>query len=432
MAKLRAIIGVLALSLSLFSCATTKFGEGGGDTAAEIRKLQRQLLIKPNDPPALRDLGVLYFQARQYELARLNLYRSFMQVEDDPRTIFYYGMTLEYLGDVDGALRVYINYSDVAASSQYQKLIEGRYRTLTREAVQKQFQKLLADEQKLGTEKISPKAVAVFPLAYQGSDPKYEALGKGLSEMMLIDLGQVKNLQVIERIRIEALLEELKFGQTDKVDPTTAPRFGKLLSAGRVVSGAFNVNNLNLRMDVAAWDVINKKYPDLKSSADELDNLFKVEKEVVFSIIKELGIILTPEERDRIQFIPTKNTFAFMNYCLGLKSEDARDFQGARVYYNQAASFDPNFGLAKTKVAAMEALSIAGGPKEKALSVAEQAEPGGKKTKKKAGMNLVIERLQHLGDGIGSPFRPGQDDRKPAQEVVEAGILPEPPKPPGR
>ncbi|MEK7249282.1 MAG: CsgG/HfaB family protein, partial [Bacteroidota bacterium] len=315
------------------------------------------------------------------------------------------------------------------------KLIEGRYRTLTREVVQRQFQMILADEEKLGTERIAPKAVAVFPLAYQGTDPKYDALGKGLSEMMLIDLGQVKNLQIIERIRIETLLEELKFGQTDKVDRTTAPRLGKLLSAGRVVSGTFNVNNYNLRMDVAAWDIINKKFPDLKTESDDLDNLFKVEKQLVFNIIKELGVTLTPEEREKIQFIPTRNAFAFIMYCLGLKSEDARDYRGARVYYNQAATVDPNFGLAKTKIATIEAFTLAGGAKENALVAAEQIEPGSKKTKKGNLTNLVIDRLGHLGDSIGSTFRPGQDDRRPVQEGVEAvevRLLPEPPRPPGK
>ncbi|MEO8168055.1 MAG: CsgG/HfaB family protein, partial [bacterium] len=271
---------------------------------------------------------------------------------------------------------------------------------------------------------------AVFPLAYQGTDPKYDALGKGLSEMMIIDLGQVKSLTMVERIRIEALLDELRFGQSKKVDPATAPRLGKLLGAGKIVSGAFNVSNNNLRMDVAAWDVVNKKYPELKTKADDLDNLFKIEKEIVFGVIKELGITLTPEERDRVQFIPTKNTLAFINYCLGLQNEDARDFQSAKVYYNQAVSIDPNFGLAKTKLAAAEALNIGGGSKEEALLVADQIDPSSKKKKDK--INLVLDRLRNLEIGIGIPFREGQDDRKGAQEAADGLLLPGPPPPPNR
>ncbi len=421
---LLAIIFIITLS----SCASVYYESAPADYATDLARLQRQLLIRPNDPTMLRDLGILYFQSKKYDLARPQLSRSYELKGDDPRTIFYYGMTLEYLGESEAALRVYINYTDVSSFSQTRKLIEGRYRILTREIIQRQFQALLVDEQKLKTERIVPKAVAVFPLAYQGTDKKYDALGKGLSEMMLIDLGQVKSLTMIERIRIEALLGELEFGQSKKVDPSTAPRLGKLLGAGKIVSGAFNVNKNNLRMDVAAWDVVNKKYPELKTKADDLDNLFKVEKEIVFGVIKELGITLTPEEREKVQFIPTKNILAFISYCLGLQNDDARDFQSARVYYNQASTLDPNFGLAKTKLAAAEALSLGGGTKEEALLVAEQMDPSAKK--KKDRINLVMDRLNNLEYGIGIPFKNGQDDRKAAQEAADGVLLPGPPLPP--
>lgn len=420
--------------LALCSCASLQ--EGGGDSADDMRRLQRQLLLRPNDPEALRDIGVISFRSKQYESAKIHLVRSYLQVGDDPRTIFYYGMTLEYLGDIDGALRVYINYTDVPSSSQYRKLIEGRYLTLTRDVVQRQFQKLLEEEQKLGLERIVPKAVAVFPLAYQGTDPKYEALGRGLSEMMLIDLGQVKGLQVLERIRVDALLEELKFGQTAYVDKATAPRVGKLLSAGRVISGAFNVNNYNLRMDVAAWDIVQRKFPDPTTKSDDLDNMFRIEKELVFSIIKDLGITLTAEEHDRIERVPTRSTFAFINYCLGLKNEQARDYRAARVYYGEAASLDPDFNLAKVKRDAAEAMIVAGGPKENALLAAEEFETGGKGAARRAQSRLVTDRLRHLGYGVGNTFTSGEDDRKSAQEAGRGGAaigrLPEPPQPPGR
>lgn len=426
---------LIGMSASLLgSCVTVKTPGGDEDYSGDIRQLLRQLAANPDDPAALREIGIRYFLTRQFDQAKLHLFRSYMRAEDDPKTIFYYGLTLEYMGDIQGALAVYIHYSEVSSFSPYRKLIEGRYRALTREMIKQQFQSLLANEPQLGAERMSPKAVAVFPLAYQGTDQKYEALGKGISEMVLIDLGQIKSLTLIERIRIEALLEELKFGQSKFVDRGTAPRLGKLLSAGRVVSGSFNVSNDKLRMDVAAWDVVGRKFPDFKTKSDDLENLFKIEKELVFTIIRDLGITLTQEERRRIQFIPTKNILAFMNYCLGLKSEDAYDYQGAKVYYNEALRIDPTFELAKTKAAAAEALSVAGGPKERALLAAQQVDPTRKRQMNR--INLVWGRLNNLGNGVGMLFKPGQDDRKPIEELETSGLgislLPEPPPPPQR
>lgn len=424
----------IAVALVCASCATVQKPTGEQDYSQDIRQLLRQLAAHPDDPSVLRELGIRYFLTKQFDAAKLNLYRAYSRAADDPKTIFYYGLTLEYMGDMQGALAVYITYTDVSSFSPYRKLIEGRYRTLTREIIRQQFQSLLANEQQLGVERMSPKAVAVFPLAYQGTDPKFEALGKGMSEMLLIDLGQIKSLTLIERIRIESLLEELKFGQSKFVDLKTAPRLGKLLSAGRVVSGSFNVSGNKLRTDVAAWDVVNGKFPALKSRADDLENLFKLEKEIVFAVLRELGITPTAEERQRIQFIPTRNILAFMSYCMGLKSEDAYDYQAAKVYYNEAVKIDPSFELAKTKAAAAEALAAGGGPKEGALLAAQQADPI--KRLRRSRINLVLNRFDNLGNGTGSLFRPGQDDRKPLEELSQAGlgvdVLPDPPPPPSR
>lgn len=412
--------------LLLPSCAATRNGAGGSD---DLERLQRQLQFRPDDPAALRDIGVIYFQEKQYALAKERLARSYAQVADDPRTMFYYGMTLEYLNDTTGALAVYINYTELSPLSQFKKLIEARFRTLTQAVVKSQVRAALAAEATLGFDSLARTAVAVFPLKYQGSDPKYQVLGKGLAEMILVDLAQVRSLNVIERIRIEAVMNELKFAQSDKVDKGTAPRVGKLLSAGNVVTGTFNVFGWNLRMDVAAWDIVGKKFPELKTESDELDKLFKIQKQIVFKILADLGITPTPEEQQAIMRTPTRNVLAFMSYCLGLRSEDAFDFKAARVYYNQASGLDPSFDLAKTKAATAEGMVLAGGPKENALNAAEAIDPT-LKPKKKGRLNLLTQRLSNLESNLGAPFRPGQDDRKPAEEVLESGVLPEPPLPP--
>lgn len=420
-----------SLALLLSACAGVRQTDTGKKPLLDRIELLQQLLLTPEEPTLLRDLGIYYFQSQLYDSARTYLYRSYVLVHNDPRTLFFYGMTLEYLRDEESALRVYFNYSEVATDSPYRKLTEGRYRALTHELIKRQVQQLLAQEKTLGTERVSPKAVAVFPLIYQGTDAKYEALGKGLSEMLLIDLGQVKSLTVVERIRIESLLQELQFSQSDKVERETAPRMGKLLSAGRIVSGTFNVNEFVLRADVATWDVVNKRFPDLKTESDELNNLFKMQKEMVFRIIRDLGITLTQDERDKILLVPTKSVFAFMNYCYGLKSEGRLDYREARAYYSEAARLDPGFELAKSKALSMAALGVAGESKEKALAAAEQIEPGLRILRRKARTNLTLDRLYHLGFGIGSTFKPGQDDRKPLEEALGIGKLPEPPRPPG-
>jgi len=424
---------VIILPLLMCSCATVKNDEGGSDYRKSIRRLQERLVTNPQDVESLRDLGVIYFQTKQYKQAKEYLKKASELNSNDAKTMFYFGMTLESENNKKGALAVYINYTDFSALSSYRKLMEGRYQALTRELIQEQFRTLIAQEETLTKKELPRNSVAVFPLVYQGKDTKFSSLGLGLSEMMIIDLAKVKKLKLIERIRVDELMNELRFGASSAVDPTTAPRLGRFLTAGRIVGGTFNVSDDNsLRLDVASLDVTSNKGPQAVSEADALDNLFKIEKEIVFKVIKDMGLPVSREERESIQSIPTKNLQAFFAYSLGLEKEAAGDFEAAGVYYKQAGSLDPSFGPAVGKAGSAEALSLAGGSKEKALASAYKADPPPKPDA--TGTSLVTDRVGKLQNGIGSGFMPGEDSRKPAEEAANSGApvgeLPAAPPPP--
>ncbi|MBI4535480.1 MAG: hypothetical protein HY708_04320 [Ignavibacteriae bacterium] len=427
---------LLSLALAFTDCATVKNGDSISvdDYRRQIASLQSKLSVNPGNADFLRELGVIYFLVKEYPQAKEHLERSYYIQPGDAKTIFYYGMALETLNNQQGALAVYINYTDFSALSPYRKLIEGRYRALTRDIIEQQVQKLIADEAQLGEQNLSPATVAVFPLSYQGTDQKYATLGKGLSELMISDLAQVARLKLVERIRIEALLTELRFATSDKVDPASAPRLGKLLSAGRIVSGTYNVSADNvMRVDVVSLDILERQFPPPATQTDALENLFRLQKDLVFDVLDKMGITLTRVERERIERIPTRNLQAFILYSIGIERDDARDFDGAAVYYQQAVSLDPGFSQAKTKAEAAEALSAAG-TKDRAVASAHKADPPPPPDAEALGSDFVNKRLETLGSNIGSSFYPSQDTRKPAEEGSNAGApvgdLPKPPPPP--
>jgi TolB-like protein len=349
--------------------------------------------------------------------------------------MFYLGMTLEYERDRTAALAIYINYSDFSPLSRYRSLMEGRYQAITRELIREQFRVLLSEEQDLNARETPKNSVAVFPLVYQGENERFAGLGIGLSEMMITDLGQVSELRLIERIRIEELEKELRFGTSGVVDQSTAPRVGHLLSAGRIVSGTFTVSGDNtMRMDVSTLDVGAASPREPTTESDALENLFKMQKEVVFKLIKDMGITLTRAEREKIQRIPTKNLQAFIAYSLGLEKEGEGDYEAAGVYFRQANELDPNFEPAQKKIESVEAISMAGGPKEHALASAYSSDPPPPPDAGERGGNLITDRIGKVQGNIGSGFVPGQDSRKPAEEATGAGAavgeLPPPPPPP--
>lgn len=417
----------------LSSCVTVRYDEDIANYGRQIARLQKIIIDNPRNAGALRDLGVIRFQARQYQQGKELLKRALDVDPDDSKALFYYGMTLETEENTQAALATYIRYTDVSSLSPYRRLLEGRYRELSYRIIQQQLQELVASEERLG-DTMSPTAIAVFPLSYQGTDKKYETLGFGLSEMIISDLGQVERLKLVERLRLEALLAELKFGATNKVDPTTAPRVGKLLGAGRIVGGTYTVTGEVLRMDVSSWDIPARKFPEPAGRSDDLQNLFRLQKQIVLRIIGDMGITLTRAERERIERVPTENLQAFILYSLGLERESARDFQAAEVYFNQAVALDPNFSQARARADASGAMSVGGGTRDRALVAANMVDPPVEPEGPVSDRDLVAERLRKMDGTIGAEFIPGDENRKGAEEAARGGAavtdLPQPPPPP--
>lgn len=86
----------------------------------------------------------------------------------------------------------------------------------------------------------SPMAtVAVLYFDYSGKDEGMAVLRKGLAQMLISDLSALDAVRLVERDRLEEVLQELKLNQSAKIDPASAGKVGKLLGARLLVLGAY-------------------------------------------------------------------------------------------------------------------------------------------------------------------------------------------------
>jgi TolB-like protein len=67
----------------------------------------------------------------------------------------------------------------------------------------------------------------------------YEGLGKGIADLLITDMASNPAMRVVERDRIQSILQEQTLVSTKSVDPQTAVRLGKLLGAQYMVTGGF-------------------------------------------------------------------------------------------------------------------------------------------------------------------------------------------------
>lgn len=431
--KIILVFLLVSMSLQLMTC-TSGAKKSGSDYKDDILTMRNRLRDDPGNARLQRDLGILYFLSRQYNGALEQLRAALETRPEDPKTLYYLGLTEEITGDDNQALERYKKYARISRVSPYRKRLEGRYRWLTNKRIHTAIKERVAQEDQISDREILSRTVAVFPLNYQGMQERLAPLGRGLSEMIMIDLGRVESLTVVERVRLQALLDELALVEKEVVNPKTAPKMGKILRAAKLVHGSYSdLTEKDIRMDIAAWDIKTGKFPDARSGQDLIDNIFQLEKRLVFDVIADLGIELTEAQRRKIQFVPTRNLEAFLAYSLGLQEEDGGRYRNAATHYQAALRLDPNFTLAKLRAEAAQGLSEAGGPIEEAVESAQFADLGP--------FNDILDqwldnRLDKIGTSLGSGFVPGEDSRQGPDEVVRGGgrlgpgEFPEPPPPP--
>ena len=431
------VIFILVASVFWQSCAPTNVNRKRSTKQYRADILRYKFFVKqnPSDATGFLELGIISLELQNYAYAKKLLSKAYRLDRKNGKTLYFLGQLFEKQSNNTAALKIYKLYNDVSLLSPYRKQMSLRYETLNRELIRSEMQQLLAQEKNLNVADISPKSVAVFPFTYQGENKTFAELGIGIGEMMITDLSQVNGLKVIERIRLQAMFNEISMGQSGMVEEGTAPRFGKLLGAAKIVHGNYDVSDKNnVELNVGFWDVKDNYFPGLSNQKDGLRNLFKMEKDLVFSLLDEMNVALTMQERMKIQEIPTKNLQAFLNYCKGLQMENRGDFGQAAKFFEQAKKIDPDFKKAEQKVETNQLLATAGqtGLYEFALSSPVPS------TGKAATTNdLVNSRLTNISSNIGTIFVPGQDSRESVQEATHSGVevlgdLDLPPKPPER
>jgi tetratricopeptide (TPR) repeat protein len=353
----------VVLCLVLFSgCATPQpsLEISEADARADLARLEQELAQHPEDVEVKRDLGTLYVLVGRSREGQRLLVDAYEADSDDPKTLFYLGLASERLDRLDQALQLYERYGDIDASSPYRAALQGRYDLVLRDLARRQARQQVAQCLERGQcSSASPSTVAVLPLVYQGGNERFAPIGRGLAELISIDLANVAALTVVERVRLQAVLDEIGRSQTGSFDPNVGPETGQLLGAGQVVNGAFTVQN-DERVDLRALlSSVDSSSRDLESGSAEINRLFELQQAVVRQTLEALGVRVRPEVEERIQTPATQSFEAFLAFSRGLDAEDRRAYREAAGHYQRAQQIDPAFRVAAVRASQASALSQA-------------------------------------------------------------------------
>jgi TolB-like protein len=186
---------------------------------------------------------------------------------------------------------------------------------------------------------------------------EYEPLSKGITEMLITELAGSPALQVVERDRLQSLLEEQDLGKTGRLDQQTAVRLGKILGAQHLLMGGFVIDTREkMRLDVRAVSV--------ETSQVEYVETMSGKSEEVLELIARLGA----KVRDRLKLPPIASPVApvetrtskadqlraVMLLSRALEENDRGNVTGAMALYRQAIDVYPEYQRARVLLASLE------------------------------------------------------------------------------
>ncbi len=199
---------------------------------------------------------------------------------------------------------------------------------------------------KAGGTEILDKSIAVLPFQNDSPDQENEYFINGTMESILNNLCKVRELRVTSRSSVERYRDSAK----------SIPDMAKELQVSYLLEGSMQKYGDYIRMTVQLIDrndrhLWSEQYDREIKSVEELLSL---QSEIALLVAEQLQAVITQEEEERIEKLPTTSLTAYDHY-LKAKEEYWKNFNDptnndalkrSEYLYHKALEFDPEFSLA--------------------------------------------------------------------------------------
>lgn len=190
----------------------------------------------------------------------------------------------------------------------------------------------------------------------------FDGLGRGIADLLMNDLASNPNVRVVERDRVQSLLQEQEMAKGGQVDAETAVHLGKLLGAQYMITGGF--------MNVNGTMVLTSRVINVETSAIMDPVKMQTKGQDVLGFVSQLSEKLKAELKlpplatqagepkpaagsspDEAQAQPARTAKldwkTALLYSKALEEQDRGNRSKAVDYYREILARFPDFGPAK-------------------------------------------------------------------------------------
>jgi tetratricopeptide (TPR) repeat protein len=305
--------------------------------------LYREVLQKDADNvEALKGLGETYLRMKKEPEAVAVLAKALRLSPDDRMAAVNLGLAHNLNGEYDKAIGVWRAVVEKDPDSNLSAVLRKQITLALYKDAAKQAKEAVQRETALKTAPGEPNTLAVTYFGAQGQSEQSIPLRKALAAMLITDLSKSQSLKVVERIRMERLLEEIRLGESGLVDARTAPRICRLLGAGKIVSGNLLVaGGGKMEINSLLTSVATKAEAGRQQASGPVNEFFKIEKAIAFGIVRDTGVSLTKAEEETIGRYATQSHRGLLYYGEGLDAQDRGEWDRAIAIFQKCLTEDP-------------------------------------------------------------------------------------------
>lgn len=201
--------------------------------------------------------------------------------------------------------------------------------------------------------------LAVTPFQVIGDTTGADIYAYGLPDAIANVLSNIPELTVIERLRLSAVLQELKLYQAGLITEKNAPSLGEMLGAKMIMIGTVQKLGQEVRVNVRgvkpnSGEVIFGVQAEKK--IEEFSDIFNLQDNLTQKIISQLGLKSSDENLSDKKRELNFSEKAFELYSTGLKYFDRGEYDRAIKSVQKAVEIDKNFDWAqKVRIRAQQA-----------------------------------------------------------------------------
>jgi len=188
------------------------------------------------------------------------------------------------------------------------------------------------------------RSVAVLPLQNLSNDPGQEYFVDGMTDQLITDLAQIRELKVVSKSSIMQY----------KGTRTPLPQIGHELGVDAVVEGSVLRSCDRVRITAQLIRTATDRHIWAETYDGDLRDVLSLQARVAEAITDQVKLNLTAEESGRLRRTPIVNPEAFDLYMRGRfawNQRNSESFHKAIQYFSQAIEKDPKFALAYSGLA---------------------------------------------------------------------------------